>query len=349
MASSRLIKLLLLYNLCSWILLLYFPKSTEGLTDDSDWLRRVGANAVPYRTIFVDSSRRLSNFTTIQSAINSVPSNNINWVCIYIKKGIYREKVRIPKDKPYIILKGQAKRTTQVVWDDHGTTIGHSPTFTSLADNIVAKSISFRNLYNNPMNKKNPRVPAVAARISGDKNMFYRCGFYGLQDTLWDDQGRHYFKRCTVQGAVDFIFGSGQSIYENCAISVLGRALGPGVSGFITAQGRSNPHDTNGFVFKECNVFGSGSALLGRPWRAYARVVFYRSNFTDIVHPRGWEAGDFAGQESRLTFSEFGCYGPGSDTSRRVGWEKKLNPAVVDQLISTSFIDSEGWLGGQPF
>ncbi|KAI6680594.1 hypothetical protein NL676_034475 [Syzygium grande] len=40
--------------------------------------------------IFVDPSGRLGNFTTIQSAIDSVPSNNRNWVCIYIKKGIYR-------------------------------------------------------------------------------------------------------------------------------------------------------------------------------------------------------------------------------------------------------------------
>ncbi|XP_039165553.1 probable pectinesterase 55 [Eucalyptus grandis] len=127
--------------------------------------------------------------------------------------------------------------------------------------------------------------PAVAARVSGDMTVFHRCEFYGLQDTLWDNQGRHYFKRCTVQGAVDFIFGGGQSIYENCAISVLGGALGPGVTGFITAQGRSNPDDASGFVFNECNVFGSGSALLGRAWRAYARGIFYRSNFTDVVNP----------------------------------------------------------------
>lgn len=64
------------------------------------------------------------------------------------------------------------------------------------------------------MNQKNPRVPAAAARISGDKSFFHRCGFYGLQDTLWDDEGRHYFERCSIQGAVDFIFGAGQSMYE---------------------------------------------------------------------------------------------------------------------------------------
>ncbi|XP_030523405.2 probable pectinesterase 55 [Rhodamnia argentea] len=346
-SSSRLAELFLLWELCGSILLLLHAKYAEGLADDSDWLRRISGNVAPYRTIFVDPSGRLGNFTTIQSAIDSVPSNNRNWVSIYIKKGIYREKVKIPQDKPYIILKGQAKKTTEVVWDDHDNIV-QSPTFTSLADNIIAKSISFRNSYNNPVNKKNPMVQAVAARVSGDKNVFHRCGFYGLQDTLWDDQGRHYFKRCTVQGAVDFIFGGGQSIYENCAISVLGGALGPGVTGFITAQGRSNLDEASGFVFKECNVFGSGSALLGRAWRAYARVVFYRSNFTDVVNPRGWDAWNFAGQESQLTFSEYGCYGPGSDTSRRVSWETKLNAATVNQLTSTSFVDSEGWLSSQP-
>ncbi|XP_030458867.1 probable pectinesterase 55 [Syzygium oleosum] len=348
MASSRLVELFLLWNLCGWIILILHANFTEGLADDSDWLRRISGNVAPYRTIFVDPSGRLGNFTTIQSAIDSVPSNNSNWVCIYIKKGIYREKVKIPEDKPYIILKGQAKKTTEVVWDDHENIV-QSPTFTSLANNIIAKSISFRNSYNNPVNKKIPRVPAVAARVSGDKNVFHRCGFYGLQDTLWDDQGRHYFKRCTVQGAVDFIFGGGQSIYENCAISVLGGALGTGVTGFITAQGRSNPDDASGFVFKECNVFGSGSALLGRAWRAYARVVFYHSNFTDVVNPRGWDAWNFAGQESQLSFSEYGCYGPGSDTSLRVSWEKKLNAATINQLTGTSFVDSEGWLSSQPF
>ena len=71
-----------------------------------------------------------------------------------------------------------------------------------------------KNSYNNPPTAANPIRTAVAAKISGDKSAFYRCGFLGFQDTLWDVQGRHYFKLCTIQGAVDFIFGAGQSIYE---------------------------------------------------------------------------------------------------------------------------------------
>lgn len=55
---------------------------------------------------------------------------------------------------------------------------------------------------------------AVALRISGDQAAFYGCGFYGAQDTLLDDKGRHYFKQCFIQGSIDFIFGNARSLYK---------------------------------------------------------------------------------------------------------------------------------------
>lgn len=55
---------------------------------------------------------------------------------------------------------------------------------------------------------------AVALRITGDQGAFYGCGFYGAQDTLNDDSGRHYFKECFIEGSIDFIFGNARSLYE---------------------------------------------------------------------------------------------------------------------------------------
>lgn len=55
---------------------------------------------------------------------------------------------------------------------------------------------------------------AVALRIAGDQAAFYGCGFYGAQDTLNDDRGRHYFRECFIQGSIDFIFGKARSLYE---------------------------------------------------------------------------------------------------------------------------------------
>jgi pectinesterase len=54
---------------------------------------------------------------------------------------------------------------------------------------------------------------AVALRIGGDKAAFYNCRLIGFQDTLCDDKGRHFFKDCYIEGTVDFIFGSGKSLY----------------------------------------------------------------------------------------------------------------------------------------
>lgn len=54
---------------------------------------------------------------------------------------------------------------------------------------------------------------AAALRISGDKASFYNVKFHGYQDTLCDDKGKHLFKDCYIEGTVDFIFGSGKSIY----------------------------------------------------------------------------------------------------------------------------------------
>ncbi|RDX65004.1 putative pectinesterase 29, partial [Mucuna pruriens] len=316
--------------------------------------KKIGDSSEPYYwTITVDPSGQ-GNFSKIQSAIDSVPSNNNYWVSILVKAGTYREKLKIPYDKPCIILKGEGKKNTFVVWDDHDS-IAQSPTFSSMANNVVVKSISFvvrnillrfrinTNSYNIPTNS-NPMGPAVAAIISGDKAYFHRVGFFGLQDTLWDDQGRHYYKSCTIQGAMDFIFGTGQSLYEGCTISVIDAALGPGIRGFITAQGRSNANDTNGFVFKNCNIVGNGTTYLGRPWRGYARVVFYETKMSSIIEPLGWEPWNFAGHEDRITFAEYGNSGAGSNTSNRVSWIKKLDSSSANAMASTSFIDTDGWV-----
>ncbi|CAI0380327.1 unnamed protein product [Linum tenue] len=296
------------------------------------------AATLPYRTAVVDQSGH-GDFKTVQSAIDSVPSNNTNWVSIQINAGTYREKVVIPKEKPFIILKGRGRRRTKIVWDDH-TSI-ECPTFMSLADNIIVKGLGFVNSYNYGGSSENELLPAVAAEVSGDKTSFYGCGFSGVQDTLWDNAGRHYFKRCTIEGAVDFIFGNAQSIYEECAIRVV-------KGGFITAQARETADSPSGFVFKGCTVSGVGLSYLGRPWRPYARVLFFKSNFSQVVDPRGWDPWNLSDQKG-VIYAEYGNFGPGADTSNRVSWEKKLSVDVWEKMTSMSFINEDGWLQRQPY
>ncbi|KAF2535491.1 hypothetical protein F2Q68_00019880 [Brassica cretica] len=136
-----------------------------------------------------------------------------------------------------------------------------------------------------------------------DKAWFYGCSFISVQDTLADFVGRHYFKNCYIEGAIDFIWGGGQSIYDKCVIYVKGMTRnemvegGAMLPGFITAQGRQSEQDTSGFVFKYCAIKGDGTAFLGRAYRGYSRVVFYATSMSNVIVPQGWDAWLNKGEE----------------------------------------------------
>ncbi|CAA7044273.1 unnamed protein product [Microthlaspi erraticum] len=297
-------------------------------------------------TVTVDTNGG-GNYTTVQSAIDSIPNLNQNWIRIFIKTGIYREKLTIPKEKGFIYLQGEGIEHTVVEYDDHQAT-DTSATFSAFADDIVISGITFKNTYN-IQNNEMEMVPAVAARMLGDRYLVTDSGFDGLQDTLFDAKGRHYYKRCVISGGIDFIFGYGQSFFEGCTLNLTLGIYAPGrLYGTITAHQRPSPSDNGGFVFSDCTITGTGKTLLGRAWGPNARVIFYGSTLSDVVLPIGWDAWHVTGQEGGLTFVESGCTGDGADTSARVPWLKQLSVNVVVGLASVSFIDQDGWISRCP-
>ncbi|KAL0318922.1 UNVERIFIED_CONTAM: putative pectinesterase 8 [Sesamum angustifolium] len=173
---------------------------------------------------------------------------------IWINNGIYLEKVIIPKTKPNITFQGQGYTSTAIVWNDtanssHGTF--YSGSVQVFAPNFIAKNISFMNVAPIP----GPGVigaQAVALRIAGDQAAFWGCGFFGAQDTLHDDRGRHYFKDCYIQGSIDFIFGNAKSFYEandeGSRTAIKGRKRAKDGYGHVGAQGEEEmaDHCTNG-------------------------------------------------------------------------------------------------------
>ncbi|MED6160985.1 hypothetical protein PIB30_056386 [Stylosanthes scabra] len=306
------------------------------------------------KTIIVNQHGSSSNngtFTRIQDAIDSIQVNNNRWVKIYIHAGTYKEKVDVRMNKPCIVLEGENRHNTIVTYGDHQKT-DTSATFTSSPSNVVVTGITFKNSFNvrlrreikDEIEEEGKILPAVAARIYGNNTAFYKCGFIGYQDTLFDIIGNHYFKKCYIQGEVDFIFGNGQSFYENCVINATGGEL----PGFVTAQSRNKSTDEGGFVFERGHVLGSGKINLGRAWGLYSRVIFHGTYFESIITPQGWNAWDHVGQEDKFTYAEVNCKGPGSNTKDRVKWEKKLNYSDMQKFSLSSFVNKDGWLQNLP-
>src|SRR5690242_21908309 len=59
------------------------------------------------------------NYTSVQAAINAVPSGNSSRFTITIKPGDYHEVVTVPSDRPYITLVGSTGNRSDVVIEDH--------------------------------------------------------------------------------------------------------------------------------------------------------------------------------------------------------------------------------------
>ncbi|KAF7099516.1 hypothetical protein CFC21_101144 [Triticum aestivum] len=294
------------------------------------------------KSIFVDHTGR-GDFKTIQAAIDSVPFGNNQWIRVHVAARTYTEKVTVPFNKSFILLEGEGRLQTSIEWADHAggsSTTADTPTFASHADDFMARDITFKNTYDGAS-----LAQAVAALVDGDRSSFYGCGFFSVQDTLCDMAGRHYYENCVIGGAVDFIFSNARSIFQGCNLwtGKLTKTLGS-----ITAHGRDSDKDDTAFVFKQCKVGGFMPIYLGRPWRDYARVIFYQTNMSTVVDRQGWDIWNSKGKEGLLTMVESECIGAGSNTTERVPWAKQLSGKEIATFVSLSYISPDGWLDAQP-
>ncbi|KAL9245002.1 hypothetical protein vseg_018712 [Gypsophila vaccaria] len=287
--------------------------------------------------IRVDKSGQ-GDYTTIQAAVDAVPSDNVEYVFIWIKPGIYREKVVVPANKPYITLSGTQATNTIITWND-GDNIYDSPTVSILAAEFVGRYLTIENTYGSS-------GKGVALRVSGDKAAFYSCRILSFQDTLLDDVGRHYYSNCYIEGATDFICGNAASLFEKCHLHSVNRV------GYatITAQKRTTPWENTGFIFLGCKVTGAGvhTALLGRPWGSYSRVVFVYSYISSAIAPKGWDNWGDITKESTAFYGEYKCYGKGADRTDRASWSKGLTTEEATPFMTKDMIGGRGWLRPAP-
>lgn len=204
---------------------------------------------------------------------------------------------------------------------------------------FIARDMTFRNTAG-PQN-----FQAVALRVDSDQSAFYRCSMEGYQDTLYAHSLRQFYRECSIYGTIDFIFGNGAAVLQNCKIFT--REPLPLQKVTITAQGRKSPNQSTGFSIQDSYVYATKPTYLGRPWKQYSRTVYMNTFMTAQVQPRGWLEwyGDFA--LATLWYGEYKNYGPGGSLSGRVAWpgyHKITDPSTANFFTVGHFIDGRAWL-----
>ncbi|XVE61615.1 hypothetical protein DITRI_Ditri06bG0054500 [Diplodiscus trichospermus] len=231
-----------------------------------------------------------------------------------------REKIVVHANKSNLIIQGEGVHNTAIEWNDTANSTGgtvYSASVTIFAPNFTAYNISFKNTAPEPSPGETGKQ-AVALRIAGDQAAFYNCGFYGAQDTLLDDRGRHYFKGCFIQGSIDIIFGNARSLYKGCVIHSIAKEGTSGVSGSITAQVGQSLNEQIGFLFVDCIIRGTGVYGLAE---------------LGVLTPL-----------STVIFGEYECLGPGANYTFRALYGKQLMEYEAVAYMNISYIDWDQWL-----
>lgn len=286
-------------------------------------------------------------FKTVQEGINAAPTGSpAHPTVIHIKPGTYKEVVYVQREKRFVRLIGEDAARTVISYGLYaamtgldGKPIGTFRTATAQidADDFTVENVTFENT-------AGPVGQALAARIDGDRVAFHHCRFLGWQDTILDNRGRHYYDRCDVTGAVDFIFGGGTALYDRCNITEL-RDKG----GDLTAPS-TPPDQPYGLVFLQCRLLGApgvqpGSTGLMRPWRGEGMSAFVDCVMDGSISARGWDA--WSGREKTCRALEYGSRaqdGKPAEVSARASWSRQLTAAEAAEFTIKNVLG--GWEPG---
>ncbi|MBQ1646434.1 MAG: pectin esterase, partial [Prevotella sp.] len=260
---------------------------------------------------------------------------------IFVKKGIYKEKLIIPSWLTNIEICGEDRDQTIITYDDHaniklptnGKPMG---TFRTYTLKIEGNDITLKNI---TIENNSARLgQAVALHTEGDRLLFINCRFLGHQDTIYTGVGgtRLYFKDCYIEGTTDFIFGPSIAWFENCIIKSKANS-------YVTAA--STPADqTYGYVFNRCKLIadeGIDKVFLGRPWRPYAYTLFMNCELSKHIRPEGWHNWGKKENEQTARYLEYNNTGDGADKTNRVAWSKQLTKKEAQKITPEVVFNQE--------
>ena len=278
------------------------------------------------------------NFRTLQEAIESARAFMDYTVTIYVKNGVYKEKVIVPSWVENIDIIGEDRDKTIITYDDHAN-INKMGTFRTYTVKVEGSDITFKNL--TIENNAAQLGQAVALHTEGDRLKFINCRILGNQDTIYTGAKftRLYFKDCYIDGTTDFIFGPSTALFEDCIIRSKRNS-------YVTAA--STPKEAKyGYVFKHCKLTaepGVDKVYLGRPWRPYAYTLFIECELGKHIVSAGWHNWGKQSNEETARYMEYKNTGEGANASERVAWSKQLTKKEAEAVtVDAIFRTQSNW------
>lgn len=304
-------------------------------------------------------------FTSINAALDAAPAASATPYIIHIRNGRYHEKLFI--DKPHIVLLGESRDHTILSYDDYsgikdaeGKSLGtwRCASVIIRAVDFHAESLTVENTFDylgndakpddDPTRTNEPQAVALMTDVGADRTSLHNVRLLGYQDTLFTLAGRTHIRHSEIAGNIDFIFGAGQTVIDQCDLvsRPRGRDLPTGeMTGFVTAP--STPLvDQFGLVvmnsrlLRESDQVVDASCPLGRPWHpttsfpdgryanpnAIGAAVFLNCWMDSHITAAGWDKMHgtartpgkkdwfYPDHPAHARFAEYGSSGPGAQS-----------------------------------
>ena len=231
----------------------------------------------PDLTVAADGT---GDFTSIHAAVQSIPRANRERRIIFVKDGVYAEKVRV--DAAFITLRGQSRNGTRIEFpqpntgprDDRGNAVLN---LTSTAHDFVLENLTVKNTHGVL------GIHAFAIFGLADRTVIQDCDVLSQgNDTLslwrgraeneaaiassmpdgstqvWREGGRYYHTRINVCGSVDFICPRGWCYMTDSTIT----QVNPSATAAIWHDGSNNADKK--FVLRRCRFDGPENWYLAR-------------------------------------------------------------------------------------
>ncbi|WP_125606299.1 pectinesterase family protein [Lapidilactobacillus bayanensis] len=292
-------------------------------------------------------------YSTIQGAIDAAQQLPECAIEIIILTGDYPEKITLYRNNIRLVGVGQVRihhhlyaRRTGSGGEELGTF--RTATFFVNAANVLLENLTIVNSAGNNTEKIGQ---AIAFYGEGNNITLQNCVIEGHQDTIClgplpDLQKNgtpfiteqinqvylvqnYQFNHCQISGTVDFIFGGGQAVFNNCQLVALAREEAGEVD-YLTAA--SSASGSQGFIFKRCDIKSAQKQryFLGRPWREHAVTIFEHCLFDINLANAGWHDWNKKSNRQTVHYQERQCFYE-QTTVQRPNWVDFIREGLDDE------------------